>query len=241
MLDTLRVTYEHLASEYYDAVRHPTCKNFSEASANLLGKWLQAFPISRGWLCEVGAGKSFVAEFLTQKSRTVDHLILMDSSPSMLAYSKQWASFGAHLVLSNAEMLPLASDSMELLVSSLGDPYNSKEFWNEAYRVLRRGGLSFFTTPSYDWAVAFRPRDDEEARMSAEFQLSDGARALVPSWIYSVSEQLRLIESSGLVVKSVAHVPLSALESERLSPKLLVGDADASVVTGFVAIKVQND
>jgi hypothetical protein len=135
-------------------------------------------------------------------------------------------------------MLPLRSGSTGLLVSSVGDPYNQYEFWSEVYRILKPGGISLFTTPSYEWAVAFRVTASNEIKMKAEFELEDGRRVYVPSWIYSKDEQIKMIEKNGLLVKDVADVPTSALKSNRLSPKLLVGHgSQAIVVTGYMLMK----
>lgn len=231
-------TYEELASEYYDPIRHPTCANFREASGYLLKEWLRIYAIGNGWLCETGPGRSLVAELLSDLGISLKRLILVDSSPSMLAHSKQWASRGAHFVLGDAAAMPLESQCLDLLVSSLGDPYNTITFWEEAYRVLRPGGISLFTTPSYDWALAFRSGLSKEAAMWAEFELSDGRRVRVPSLIHSVPEQFSLIGTSRLLTKDVADVPITAIKSGKLSPKLLSERGpNASVITGYVIRK----
>lgn len=230
-------TYEDIAREYYEPDLHPTCANFGEASGYLLSKWLKQFHTEGGWICEVGPGKSLLAELTT-----VNRLILIDSSQTMLCYSQQWIIKGVHLLLGDALHLPIASESIELLVSSLGDPYNEPRFWKEVYRVLRPGGISFFTTPSYEWASAFRRESDI---MWADFELSDGRRVSVPSLIYSEDVQRKLIEDSGLQVIKVDyvpnHVPLSALKS-RLSPKLLIKErgTNSSIITGYVTIKIHD-
>lgn len=235
------LTYDVIAEEYYDSTRHPTCANFREASDYLIRKWMKQFHIESGWLCEVGPGKSLLAELLDAQSASLNRLILVDSSPFMLAYSKHWATKGAHLLLGDALKLPVASESIELLVSSLGDPYNEyneRKFWNEVHRVLRPGGFSFFTTPSYEWASEFRGESD---MMQAEFELADGRRVWVPSWIYPEDKQLKIIMDSGLLVKKVSNVPRSALKSKLISPKILIGKRDMSVVTGYFLIKANDN
>lgn len=237
MDDYLLGTYEDIALEYYDPIRHPTCANFHKASGHLLSKWLKQFHIENGWLCEVGPGKSLLAELLDEQGATLDRLILVDSSISMLAYSKPWAVKGAHFLLGDALRLPIPSESIELLVSSLGDPYNEyneRRFWKEVYRVLRPGGISFFTTPSYEWASTFRSESDI---IWAEFELLDGRHVRVPSWIYPEDKQLKIFRDSGFFVKDVVQVSLSALKSETISPKLLIGKSNMSIVTGYALFK----
>lgn len=237
MIKTDVASYEDIAAEYYDPSRHPTCANFREASALLLSRWLQEIPTDSGWFCEVGAGKCLLAELLAAKGQARPHLIIADSSPSMLSYSRQWASAKTHLVLGDSLMLPIASRSLDVLVSSLGDPYNVPSFWSEIYRVLRPGGTAFFNTPSYDWAVSFRGRFKSNDT-TAEFELRDGERVDVPSWIYPSSEQIKMIEKSGLLTKEYTKVSISEITATPLSPKLLTERGfDADVVEGYSAVK----
>lgn len=230
-------TYEMLATEYYDSTRHPTCANFRQASYSILKKWLQLLLSQNGDVCEVGSGRSIIAELMSQHGHIIDNLFLVDSSPSMLAYSNHGSIHGAKLILGNAEALPIPSDSIAAVVSSLGDPYNSPHFWRETSRILKRGGLALFTTPSYDWAVAYRG-ESRDTFTSAEFQLADGRLVQVLSLIYSIDEQIRLVESSGLSVEEVSQVPVSVLDMEQLSPKLkTVREFKSSVVTGYIVRK----
>ena len=231
-------TYEDLASEYYDSVRHPTCANFRDASAHFLRDRLVFAYRETRKVCEVGPGKSLVAELLAERGVPVDGLILIDSSPSMLRYSEKWAHTGAQLVIGDAFILPLASESVDLVVASLGDAYNDHHFWRDVERVLRTGGISLFTTPSYDWAAAFRNTDDPFMMTLAEFLLRDGRTLYVPSRIYPRDDQIKLVEDSDLVVIEVNEIPISVLESKHLSPKLTPRRGrDASIVTGYVIRK----
>lgn len=236
-MDNLYYTYEILASEYYDTTQHPTCANFRHASYILLERWLRRAIDSKGEICEVGPGKSLVLKILTQQGYKFKSIYLIDSSPSMLAYSNHGSNINTKLILGEAEVLPIPSYSIAVVVSSLGDPYNSIRFWRETYRILKEGGLALFTSPSYEWAAAYRG-ESNNAFTSAEFELSNGHHVRVPSLIHTVDEQTRLIESNGLIVEEVTHIPVSALDDGLLSPKLRVlQGAESSVVTGFLARK----
>lgn len=230
-------TYETLAPEYYDSVLHPTCANFRQASYSLLKGWLQLLLDQDGTVCEVGAGKSIMAELLTLDSHILDKLFLVDSSPSMLAYSNYASTYGAKLILCDVEALPIPSGSISVVVSSLGDPYNTLWFWKETSRILKPAGLVLFTAPSYEWAVAYRGGSVENFAY-AEFELANGRKVRVPSMIYPVNEQIRLIESSGFRVEEITHIPLSALNPDKLSRKLSVlKEPKSSVVSGYLASK----
>lgn len=230
--------YDDVASEYYDVIRHPTCANFRAASDLLLHKWLDEYPISEHWICEVGPGRSAIAALLLKRDKPLDKLALVDSSTTMLGYSSKYSRLGAHLILGNSTALPLRTASVNLIVSSLGDPYNSRGFWKEIFRLLKTGGKVFFTTPSFQWALAFRGDDDHSAITAAQFDLLNGRTVLVPSFIYSREQQCELIAREGLRLGRVDHISIRELSSQRLSPKLLVGrGADAEIVTGYVATK----
>jgi SAM-dependent methyltransferase len=237
-VDAPLARYDVLAEEYYDERRHPTCANFREASARILESWLERFPIDQDGLSfEVGAGDSLLAELLARRGSRLQGLIATDQSPSMLRHSEKWKGTGLQLLVSEADELPLADGSLNLLVSSLGDPYNTPAFWREASRALRPGGRVLFTTPSHEWATSYRAGQAQEAT-TAEFVLSDGRTVLVPSWVYSTAEQVRLIKCNDLAVVEIVHVSRSSLVAKRLSPKLLVGNGhDLSIVSGYFVVK----
>jgi SAM-dependent methyltransferase len=223
--------YETLASEYYDPVRHPTCANFREGSRALLAKWIGSISLDRSVVCEVGCGKSLLAEMLGRMADLRD-VYLIDSSPSMLAYSQRWAQRGAHLVMGDAEALPLPAQSVDVLVSSLGDPYNVDAFWGEAQRVIRPSGRVLFTTPAYGWAKSFRVTYEADSHQ-ADFELVDGRHVGVPSFILPTSQQTELVERHDLAVCEIVEFPMSALRGS-ISPKLVLRRGlEASVVTGY--------
>jgi SAM-dependent methyltransferase len=184
----------------------------------------------------VGCGESLIAEMLLQRRSAFDELVLIDSSPSMLRYSNAWRQHRIDLILADAASLPLRSNAIAALVSSLGDAYNTDGFWSEVARVLTRNGVALYTTPSFEWAHAFR--DEGIDRMEAEFEIADGRIVRVPSVIIPPQEQVRLIEGHGLVVKNVMDVPIRALRETVISPKLVTDHgADLSMVTGYTVTK----
>jgi SAM-dependent methyltransferase len=225
--------YESLAAEYYNGRLHPTCANFREGSKAVLNWWLAHLAPAELVFCEVGAGKSLLAELLSPRLKRLDNVFLLDRSPSMLEYSRRWAELGAHLLVADALHIPLASDSVDVIVASLGDPYNLGDFWVEARRLLKPGGMVFFTTPSYDWARAFRDQPSAGANV-AEFEVSGTRRVLVESYILPINDQATLLRRSLLAIEETVQVPMSALKETPLSLKLLPHRGPgASVVTGY--------
>ena len=225
-------SYDALATEYYNVERHPTCANFREGSRLLLTDWLGPTDADLAF-CEIGAGKSLLAEIAGRTRSRLDKVFLVDSSQSMLAYSNEFATIGAQLIFADASRIPLPSSSIDVVVSSLGDPYNISSVWSEVRRLLRPRGRVFFTTPSYDWAAGFRTRQTADIHL-AEFELSDGELVYVPSYVLPTSQQVEMMAGCGLAVERVVEVPVSALGRHTISPKLLSSQGQfASILTGY--------
>jgi len=229
--------YEDLAAEYYDAVRHPTCANFREASRILLEVWLQESASSLCF-CDLGSGRSLLAEILAPRLKRLDRLVLVDESPTMLAYSAQCATNGAHLLLADVSRgIPLGAQTVDVAVASLGDPYNLDTFWSEVQRIVRPGGRVLYTTPSHEWAARFRLSESCELN-AAQFALASGETVCVPSFIYPRDQQAELMGRHGLVVEAIIDVSTAQLIDSQVSPKLLVlANPRGSVVTGYLVTR----
>jgi SAM-dependent methyltransferase len=227
--------YARIAFEYYDATRHPTSANLAAASQRLLHEWFARRRMGNAWICEIGPGRSLVADEL--RAADARRLLLVDASETMLEYSRPWVVQGACAIVGNALALPLGSDTVDVLVASLGDAYNVAQFWREAERVLRTDGEGFFSVPSYEWAAAFRGGDHTPEFALAEFELLNGAVVHVPSFIHTERAQCDLIERHGLTFRDVASVSLDALRPEKTSPKLVVVDSSCPIVTAYSFVK----
>ncbi len=230
-------SFNVVADEYYNPAHHPTCNNFRRGSAVIVARWLRETLDDDTCICEVGAGKSLVAEVLLSDGRSLDQLLITDQSARMLQYSRPFETEGARLAVADAENLPLESGSIDCLVASLGDPYNQIGFWTEAKRVLTENGTAVLTVPSYDWARCFRKAGMTDFDR-AEFELADGRRVFIPSFIYPESQQKALVEKAGLTVEDIQEVTLGELVNEELSPKLCIDRGpQAAVVTGYFICK----
>jgi ubiquinone/menaquinone biosynthesis C-methylase UbiE len=189
--------YADVADEYYDRARHPTCATLRELSALFLSSRIGSPSGAERRLVEVGVGRSLLAPAWVARGGRADQLVLIDSSPAMLSYSDEWRLAGATLLLADACALPVPDGSVDLLVASLGDPYNLPGFWREVARVLQPEGRALFTAPAHEWATRFRA---PERQATAEFVRRDGAVLLMPSLTPSVAEQVAMIEAAGLKV-----------------------------------------
>jgi SAM-dependent methyltransferase len=235
-----RGSYGDFADEYYDAARHPTSANFRAASALVLDRWRDVILRQTGWTCEIGAGQSLTADRLESiRPSLLPSLLLIDLSQAMLKFSTRWVrdGRGVKLVVADATCIPLASNSVESVISLLGDAYNANAFWREVERITMPGGNVVFTSPSYEWSSRFREHTDGGAD-TAVFALADGSSLAVPSFISPIGEQVKMLESAGLVVKETIEVSLGQLNGQGLSPKLTnFLSAQDPVITGYLAMK----
>lgn len=227
--------YEVIAREYYDQAKHPTCAAFRAASLSLFQRCLQPGVIAERDVVEVGCGRSIFCDVEVEHWKS---LTVIDESASMLEHSRKCLSPDVQFVVGNARQVFVPDSSVDVLISSLGDPYNDDLFWFEAYRVLRKGGLLFFSTPSIEWAASYRPVANDPLH-SALFQLSNGELVATPSFIQSRDQQRSLITSASLQVLAIEELRLSQLDAvaARCAPKLaLLGEEDP-VVTLFICQK----
>lgn len=230
--------YSVVASEYYDPLLHPTCADLGFSSAHLLSKYICDFSESFR-IIELGAGRSsFVGSFKSLNDSA--SITLNDYSDRMLQHSRSLFGEKVNYLICDATCLPVENDSADLIISLLGDPYNTPSLWREMSRVLVTGGRAFFTTPSWEWAQSFRNSEADEVPDRALFVTSAGKQVYVPSFVLSAEEQEKVILNAGLVIDSVSHFTLSDLKrSDRIpAPKFAkILNGEDPVVTSFLVRK----
>jgi ubiquinone/menaquinone biosynthesis C-methylase UbiE len=228
-------SYQAVAPEYYDLDRHPTCANFRDASVQGLRPWLRRYCTSDARILEVGAGKSVLLEYLNETGVRLSRLLVTDASPAMLNYSRDLGTNQHQLVVASADQLPALDNDLTAVVASLGDPYNEFGFWREAWRVLRPNGRVLFTTPTHEWATAYRKGGNQNV---AEFELTDGRKINAPSLILEVDEQLDLMRSAGFRTLAIQEVALDDIDRGRISYKLTLAELKcAPIVRAYLAQK----
>ena len=230
-------SYDLLAAEYYDPARHPTCADLRAASRLTLEHFLASGRVERDTVIELGAGRSLVAEVFSQHGWAMDNLVLTDVSAAMLGHSVIWSGMGCKLITGAAAGLDLPDGSADIIVACLGDPYNDEALWCSVARLLKPGGLSFYTTPSFLWACQFRNLHQQDMHDRAEFLVS-GKSIFLPSLILPVEGQIAMIEAAGLHVRTVEHLKIRDLPGGARSPKLVTPAGDAlAFLTSFTAVK----
>ncbi|MCA1288170.1 class I SAM-dependent methyltransferase [Salipiger bermudensis] len=208
-------SYEELAGEYYDTSRHPTCRDLRKLSLSLIAPILDIGIPGRGNLLEVGSGRTILAP-AAAAAGALSRTFITDSSPTMLTYSRRWLDHGATIFECRADATNMPDESVSLMLASLGDPYNTLQFWQEAARILRPDGCVIFTTPSYQWSKKFRIGSDSSV---AEFLNERGETVHVPSLVYDSFEQSQLVAEAGMEIVDSSSVGLNVLGAN-VAPKL---------------------
>jgi SAM-dependent methyltransferase len=229
------VEYEDLAFEYYDSDRHPTCANFRLASLHLISQYLSISQLEGSPLVlEVGAGRSVFVDLGHRFPNYMQHAIITDRSESMLQYSDR-LSHQVPIVLADAENLPFADSSFDVVISSLGDPYNTERFWRQIGRVLTPNGRCIFTAPASKWADRFRREAQFGQQTLAVFETKSGRAVAVESIVKNTTDQIDLVERVGLVVTDFLTYTRDMFPKRaHLSPKISkFTDATSSVVCLF--------
>jgi SAM-dependent methyltransferase len=230
--DTRKVgCYDDLADEYYDAARHPTCRNFRDASARYIKSAISALEM-HGLMVDVGAGNSVLAELCAKGGGSLANLLLIDRAPGMLAHSERYRPHAVRMTVGDATLMPLRPLSTSIIVASLGDAYNTEYFWREVKRCLRPSGVCIFTTPAFEWANSFRQSALHECKDLAYFELNDGRSVYVPSIIHPLDTQRAVIECNGLHVTNFGAVRPTEIQPPH-SPKILSLSASEPIVVGY--------
>jgi ubiquinone/menaquinone biosynthesis C-methylase UbiE len=232
-------SYARVAAEYYDGDLHPTSSDFGFASYQLLKKNKEILFDAQS-MCEVGAGKSTLLRVLLEENIRPTKLIISDLSSDMLQYSKDMRPTNAQFIICDATKIPVDESTFDLTVSLLGDPYNSRALWLELNRILKVGGVAFYTTPSWEWANEFRDHATDERRGAALFQTKHAGSVYVPSQVLPETHQAQLIGEAGFDVLKICRFTVEELLAlrGRASPKISnYLTKSTPIVTAFVAKK----
>jgi SAM-dependent methyltransferase len=222
---------EGLAKEFYDPALHPTTANFRALSLDLLG---QALPhlCARSTVIEIGAARSIFLDIPSIRPVELP-VICLDHSTHMIRHSRQPNQGNLILAIGDAEALPIQASTVDVLVASLGAPYNTLEFWREARRVLKPDARLYFTTPSFEWASVMRPTTAGTGLTeSASYSVRNSTIELL-SITYAEEEQIALLAVAGITVVRVLRAPLSWIKQQDRASAVTMLDENSTVVTGY--------
>jgi 2-polyprenyl-3-methyl-5-hydroxy-6-metoxy-1,4-benzoquinol methylase len=223
-------SYQALAGEYYDPGLHPTCDALGRAS-HIAISGLLPIPRDGARILEVGAGKGCLSAPWLQSVRT---LIESDVSIEMLRHRERTSP--GHAAVFDGEKMAIKDKAIDVIVSGLGDPYNTRAFWEECERCLALDGLMVWSTPSHAWARRWRMQGSEP-EYAARFDLANGAIEYVRSIVLPEASQNRLLEEAGL--RAIRTLPVAAGRAAPLPPKVTsVLRPDDPLVVGYLIARV---
>ena len=231
------VPYKIIAGEYYDPDFHPTCSNFREASKILIKKEFFNIPQNESYyILEVGAGKSVLIEICKELDLRFNKIVISDAEEQMLKYSFPFELRNMEFSIIDAENTNIENSFFDIIISSLGDSYNTSKFWKEIRRTLKDGGYCLYTTPSHEWCNIFRKNQINKDLASFITKADD--EVYIPSLIYDETTQVKMIEDVGLTCKQINEIKLRSLNDQIISPKLRTELADElPVVTSYLIRK----
>jgi hypothetical protein len=138
----------------------------------------------------------------------------------MLQYSSSLRPLGASLFTLDAEALGQDEFTYDLVICSLGDPYNTPQFWATTASRLTEKGKVIYTTPSKKWAARFRKLEGGINLETANFLLKDGQLVSVQSLILTRPAQIKLAKRASLELLNYETVPLLAIKEGPISRKV---------------------
>jgi len=230
---TVERSYDVVASEYYDSILHPTCSNFRSASILLISEFLRSLPAA-GRTLDLGAGRSVVPEVEAQSSRSLGSIVLFDGSRDMLANNESEFLVRCESIIGEPSKIPMVSEGIDLILSSLGDPYNNPSVWKECARLLTRFGRLIYTTPAYEWMLRYRVEEEGAPEHISRFVDRTGAVHDLPSFVYDPRTQSDLFGKAGLLVEETKVCYADEVPGP-LSPKLVNCSKERlPIVRGFL-------
>lgn len=143
----IRNSFDHAVDNYDSAAV------LQREVADRLENRLQYIVADPKVILDIGSGTGYSAAKIRQRYPKAK-VIELDISPSMLKLSKKKQSWFARMrrqhqyICADAEALPLANDSVDMVFSSLAIQWcqNHNKLFNNIARVLKPGGLLMFAT-----------------------------------------------------------------------------------------------
>jgi len=124
------------------APRYDLVAGLQRRIADQLATWLERQQVER--VLDLGSGTGYANSWLSQRA---DQLVSIDLAEGMLSFARARGCQGSHIV-GDAESLPLADSSVDLIWSSLALQWSEQPevLINELCRVVRPGGRIFVAT-----------------------------------------------------------------------------------------------
>jgi len=192
-----RKGYEAIASDFTEDKRITT-RNFHELSEKFFCEMFSEYVSTSSDVLEIGPGQGWLERTVSPKCRTY---VCIDIAEAMTKTIGNVAN-----ITTSVRCMDVASESFDVVVASLADPYFYPEAICEVNRILKNNGYFIFSLPASEWATALRGEFDASNKTS--FVLSAEGTVEVYSlihpedklnWIMDVCEfeGVKLMTASG--------------------------------------------
>lgn len=209
-----RCGYDLIADEFSDEKRITTA-NFHYLSAGFFRDEIALLALPGRSVLDLGTGRGHLVPVLEESGA---HTFLVDLSSRMLSLIRCRAD--TVKICSPASNLPFPGETIDLVVSSLADPFLHTPAIREINRVLKAQGTWVFTSPSRVWSDALRNSSGIPQGMT-RFVHSSGQEAEVYSFTYHDTELRELLTSCGYTVDRLVVAHGRQLAGQRISPALI--------------------
>lgn len=177
--------YTAVAAEFQDG-RRITTAFFHSLTIPFFSEAIVRY-VSPGATClEVGPGSGWLRRLLTWPAAMYS---VSDLSPNMLSHLRRHFP-GIPCIEASARAMPLPSNTFDVIVASLCDPYCYPAALCELHRLVKKGGYLLLTAPAKMWSDGIRA---PQKRNKTTFVLQDSSEAEVYSFTFHMPELLSLL------------------------------------------------
>jgi ubiquinone/menaquinone biosynthesis C-methylase UbiE len=187
------------------------------------GKYIASLIPSSGInnVLEIACGTGRLTNHLYKQMPHSAKLTATDISPDMMELAKEKLSGSPiHFQIADAQQLPFEDNSFDYVVCQFGFMFlpDKQKGFNEAFRVLRRGGKFIFSTWDKTENMPVKKIFFNDLLLPF-FAGEDTARFLIPFSLYDTAQLARFLETAGFKNNSLENI---FLEGKADSAKQLV-------------------
>jgi len=201
--------YMKIADHFTDQERITT-RNFHDISYGFFENVFRNVLLSQARVLELGPGRGWLRNTFHWNP---PHYICVDIAANMISENRPPS------IVSSVRAIPIHSESVDYIISSLADPFFYPEALSEISRILNTGGLFIFSMPAYEWAKNIR---EPERLHKTVFVLPSGEEAEVFSFALPEVQIVAMLRNYGL-----HEVSLSTLTGRLLTTGEIISPAIA--------------
>lgn len=207
---TNREGYNKVA-KYFTEEKRITTRNFHELSIPFFENIFNNYVNDESHILEVGPGQGWLRATVNTNCKTYFYA---DISKEMSDIN----SSTTNKIVTSVRCIPYPTETFDIILSSLGDPYFYPEAFCEFFRLLKSDGYLAFSLPAKQWASFLR--SDLPSQNKTKFILDTGDVAEVFSFSYSIDEIKGLLKNIGFELIFAESIKAGSLTNE-VSPAII--------------------